>query len=139
MSVCLCVYVCCVCVVPVLLLVVQQSLDLPGPPLSLVLLFLQGSPPGIPLPLLLQQLIVQGLQLQDLLLQHGARGLQRLNVLTQDTGGRLNENRRIEGTALLCSYRQHEQHRPIAGEKRTLIQPFKELFMVFCGLNEAAL
>lgn len=84
MSVCLCVYVCCVCVLPVLLLVVQQSLDLPGPPLSLVLLFLQGSPPGIPLPLLLQQLIIQSLQLQDLLLQHGARGLQCLNVLTQN-------------------------------------------------------
>lgn len=66
---------------PVLFLRVQQPLDLPGSPLRLVLLLLQRGPPGLPLPLLLQQLVVQGLQLQDLLLQHGARGLQRLQVL----------------------------------------------------------
>lgn len=53
---------------PVLLLRVQQPLDLPGPPLRLVLLILQRGPPGFPLSLLLQQLVVHGLQLHHLLL-----------------------------------------------------------------------
>lgn len=70
---------------PVLFLRVQHPLDLPGPPFRLVLLVLQRGPPGFPLPLLLQQLVVHGLQLHHLLLQHGTRGLQCLQVLV---GGR---------------------------------------------------
>lgn len=76
---------------PVLFLRVQQPLDLPGSPLRLVLLLLQRGPPGLPLPLLLQQLVVQGLQLQDLLLQHGACGLQRLQVLAGGQNNHFNQ------------------------------------------------
>lgn len=56
------------CVSPVLFLRVQQSLDLPGPPLCLVLLILQRGPPRVPLSFLLHQLIIKGLKLHYLFL-----------------------------------------------------------------------
>lgn len=70
-----------VCMSPVLLLIVQQSLQVSCASLSLTFFIFQGTSPSLPLPFLLQQLIVQGLQLNHLLLQHAACGLQRLNVL----------------------------------------------------------
>lgn len=66
---------------PVLLLIVQQSLQVSGASLSLAFFILQGTSPSLPLPLLLQQLVVERFQLHHLLLQHAACGLQCLNVL----------------------------------------------------------
>ena len=70
---------------PALLFGVQHPLQLSNPTLKLGLLVTKDTPPGLPLPLLLQQLVVQGLQVHDLLLQHCARGLQRLHRLQIST------------------------------------------------------
>lgn len=66
---------------PVLLFIIQKSLQVSGASLCLAFFVLQRTSPRLPLPLLLQQLVVQRLQLHHLLLQHATCCLQRLNVL----------------------------------------------------------
>lgn len=66
---------------PALLLSVQHPLQLSDPALKLGLLVTEDAPPRLPLPLLFQQLVVQGLQVHDLFFQHRAGGLQSLHRL----------------------------------------------------------
>lgn len=105
---------------PVLLLVVQQSLQVPGASLRLAFLVLQGASPSLPLPLLLQQLVVQGLQLHHLLLQHAACRLQSLNVLRGMGGGvkRLSKHLQsfcMKRNVFLCKQAFHLHLLPVSG------------------------